>query len=198
MRDVFCSDRERRLWIWAAAVAVAIYSTLGLGGTLVRIAPTGEQVSAFWLVMFLLAATVVTEGLKIRPRGAEIGIALGVATVSLMLILRLGISMAERTHLLEYGVLAVFVHEALLERSNQGRRAPMPALLAMLCTTLVGAIDEGVQVFLPGRVFDPIDILFNTLAAVTVVTASVVLRWVRRRAAGTRGSWAGSSAQDRR
>ena len=32
--SLFTSDRERRLWLWTLAVVVAIYSTLGLAGTL--------------------------------------------------------------------------------------------------------------------------------------------------------------------
>ena len=33
--STFTSDRERRLWLWTLAVLVAIYSSLGLAGTLV-------------------------------------------------------------------------------------------------------------------------------------------------------------------
>ncbi len=85
-------------------------------------------------------------------------------------------SVAERTHLMEYGVVGVFVHEALTERASQGRRVPVPAaLLAILATTLVGALDEGIQAILPSRVFDPVDMLFNLLAAVMAVTASAAL-----------------------
>ena len=35
--SLFTSDRERRLWCWALAVVVAIYSTLGLAGTLAEV-----------------------------------------------------------------------------------------------------------------------------------------------------------------
>ena len=81
-------------------------------------------------------------------------------------------------------MVGVFIHEALTERASQGRRVPVPALLAMLATTLVGALDEGIQAILPSRVFDPMDMLFNCLAAVMAVTASAALRWARRRAGG--------------
>ena len=56
----------------------------------------------------------------------------------------------------------------------------VPALLAILATTLVGALDEGTQTILPSRVFDPVNMLFNLLAAVMAVTASAALRWARR------------------
>ena len=78
--------------------------------------------------------------------------------------------------------MGVFIYEALTERASKGRRVPVPALLAMLATTLAGALDEGIQAMLPSRVFDPMDMLFNLLAAVMAVTASAALRWARRRA----------------
>ena len=86
----------------------------------------------------------------------------------------------ERSHLIEYGVVALFVHEALTERASHGRRVPAPALLAVLATALAGVLDECIQLFLPSRVFDPLDMLFNVLAAAMAVTASISLRWARR------------------
>ena len=56
----------------------------------------------------------------------------------------------------------------------------MPALLAIAATSLIGVFDETIQAFLPSRVCDPTDMLFNVLAAVMAVTTSVVLGWVRR------------------
>jgi VanZ family protein len=92
----------------------------------------------------------------------------------------MAIPAVERTHLIEYGVVAVFIYEALAERVTQGRHVPMPALLAVLITVLIGIADECLQAFLPSRVFDPRDILFNSLAAVMTVVASVFLGWVRK------------------
>jgi VanZ family protein len=86
----------------------------------------------------------------------------------------------ERTHLIEYGVVAVFIHEALIERNKQGRRVRFPALYAVLATALVGALDEGIQEILPSRVFDLRDILFNFLAGFMAVTGNLALRWARR------------------
>lgn len=57
----------------------------------------------------------------------------------------------------------------------------MPALLAIVIAALVGVLDECIQAFLPNRVFDPLDILFNVLAAVMAVTASAALAWAQRR-----------------
>ena len=183
-KSLFSSVRERRLWIWTLAVVVAIYSTLGLAATLVGILRDRGLLDGFFVLGFLLVlATIVTHGLKARPGGVEIGVALGVAAAYLMVFVRMGIPVAERTHLIEYGVVAVFIYAALMERASQGRRVPTPALLAVLVTALVGTLDECIQAFLPSRVFDPRDILFNVLAAVMAVAASAALGWARRRAA---------------
>ena len=177
----FSSTRERRLWVWTAVVVAAIYSTLGLARTLVDY--LGNDFVSVWLFLLgcvLVLATVVTQGLKVRPGGAEIAVALGVAAAYLLILVRMSVP-TERSHLVEYGVVAVFIHEALTERASQGRRVPVPALLAIVAASLVGVIDEGIQRLIPSRVFDPVDILFNVLAAAMAVTASVALRWARRR-----------------
>lgn len=160
---------------------VAIYSTLGLAPTLTRaLRDSGLIEEAFLLSMLLVVATIVTQGLKTRPGGAEIGVALGVAAVYLLLFIRMNATPEERTHLMEYGVVAVFVYEALTERVSQGRRVPVPGLLAALATSLLGVLDECAQVILPNRVFEWIDILFNVLAGVMAVAAMVALSWARR------------------
>lgn len=176
----FASDRERRLWAWTAAVVVAIYSTLGLARTLAGILrEEGLLVAAFGFGMVLVGGTVIVLGLKRRPGGLEIGVALGVATAYYMVLLRMALP-EERTHLIEYGVVAVLVHEALKERTRGSRHVPVPALLAVLAASAVGAVDEVIQAFLPTRVFDPEDILFNVLAAVMAVGSSAALSWARR------------------
>jgi len=178
---LFVTARERRLWLWALAAAVAIYSTLGLTGTLARRTSGGDplDVFLFFFVVGLLAMTVLAYGLQIRPRGAEIGVLLGILMVYFMVFARM--TLAERTHLIEYSVLATFIREALREGRGGGRRIPSPGLVAILATTLVGTLDEYLQVFLPSRVFDPIDILFNFLAALMTVVALGVLTWIRGR-----------------
>ena len=177
----FGSDRERRLWGWTAVVVAGIYATLGLAGTIVGLAPEWLPVLVFWGGFVGTGLTVLTQGLRVRPGGAEVAVVLGVAAVFLMVGVRVGVTVAERTHLLEYSVVAVFVYEALLERVRSGRAVPAPAVLAVLGTWAVGLLDEGLQAVLPGRVFDPVDILFNVLAALLAVGASLVLGAVRRR-----------------
>ena len=189
---LFSSDRERRLWLWTLAVVAAIYSTLGLTGALAgALRAYGllevSSVLGFFLAMFLVGATIVTQGLKVRLGGAEIAVALGVMTAYLLVLLRMT-SLEERSHLIEYGVLGVLIHAALGERASRGRRVPLPPLLAILATAALGSLDEGIQAFLPSRVFDPVDILFNLLAGTMAVGASVALAWTRRRVKTPRGA----------
>lgn len=176
---LFSSDRERRLWRWTIAVVVAIYSTLGLASTLVGIlVERGVFQNAFVTAFLMMVVAVMTQGLKVRPRGVELGVGIGVAAVYLMIFARLGIP--ERTHLFEYGVVGVLVYEALAERAQQGRRVPLVPLLAVVATSLIGTVDECIQGLLPSRVFDLRDILFNCLAAAASTVACMTLHAARR------------------
>jgi len=181
---VFCSRREKRLWLWTLAVVAAIYATLGLAGLLApALGDTGLPEALFLSGAVLVGAAIVVHGVRARPGRAEIVVAVGVAAVYVLLLTRIG-SAAERTHLIEYGVVAVLIHEALVERARQGRPVPTPALLAILAAAALGLLDECLQAFLPSRVFDPLDLLVNLIAATMAVVASSALAWVRRRSRG--------------
>ena len=178
--SLFTSRRERRLWLWTLLVVAAIYSTLGLARPLAgALRELGLFEALFMLGMLLVGAAILTQGLKTRPGGAEICVALGVAAVYLLLFARVA-TPEERTHLIEYGVVAVFIYEALGERASHGRRVPVPALLAVLAASLVGVLDENIQALLPNRAYDIRDVLFNVLAALMAVAASAALAWARR------------------
>lgn len=178
---LFCSDRERRLWLWTLAVVVAIYSTLGLAPALSGALREHDLLEASFAVgMFLVGATIVTQGVKVRPGGAELAVALGVAAAYLLVFVRMEASPEERTHLVEYGVVGVFIYEALAERASQGRYVPVPPLIAIAVTAALGLLDECIQAILPNRIFDPLDILFNVLAGLMAVGASMALTWARK------------------
>lgn len=171
----FGSDRERRLWIWTSSVVAAIYLTLGVAGQLsAELRDRGLLDGIFVLGFVLAVVAVATKALRSRPGGIEITVLAGVAAAYLMAFARLGIP-DERTHLFEYSVVAVLMHEALTERAASGRRVPRPALIAFVATAALGVIDECIQALLPNRVFDVRDIGFNVLAAFLAVVASAVL-----------------------
>ena len=180
--SLFSSDRERRLWLWTIVVIVAIYSTLGLAGTLAEALRERNLLEgSFVLGLLLVGAAVAGSGLKRRPGRREIWVFLGVTAVYGMVLTRSFTSPEERTHLFEYGLVATLIHQALTERVRNGRRVPMPAVLAVDMTALLGWLDEGIQASLSGRVYDIRDVGFNGLAGLMTVTASLALAWVRRR-----------------
>ena len=133
------------------------------------------------LFFAILALLVVIPIFFIDKRlgHVEIAVGIGILTVYLLAWLRIG-SWEERTHLFEYALVAALVHEALLERRDNGRRVPAPAVLALIISILLGCLDEGIQAMLPNRVFDLIDIAFNSLAATVIIVSRCVFRWARR------------------
>ena len=192
-RPLFVSKREQHLWFWTGAVIAAIFSTLALASTLAPILNDGGLfgVGFFLIGCALVLATVITQGLRVRPSGVELFVATGIAAAYLLVLVRMAIP-TERSHLIEYGVLAIFIHEAFRERTLHGRRVPAYAWLAILAASLVGVIDECVQYLLPSRVFDPVDMIFNTVAAFMAVASSAALSWARRRTGNRSGSTSNS------
>ncbi|MCY3611213.1 MAG: VanZ family protein [Gemmatimonadetes bacterium] len=186
---LFTSRRERRLWLWALAVVVAIYSTLGLAGTLAEVLREHNLLPAAVLgLMLVTVAAIVGSGLKKRPGHREVWVALGVTAVYAMAVVRMGGTMEERTHLFEYGIVAVLIYQALSERSRNGRRVPAPAFLALVATVALGWVDEGLQALIPNRVYDNFDVVRNSVAAAIGIAGTVAVGWVnehldRRRSA---------------
>ena len=176
----FTSSREKRLWLYVLIIVVAIYSTLFFGRPLQEMLRDQNIQAVFFLIgMILTGATITVQGLGVRPAKTELVIWTGLAAVVLMFIFRLGAP--ERSHLIEYSVLAIFIHKALIERLRHKNHIFIPALLALVITITIGAIDESIQKYLPGRVFDPIDMLFNSLAALFAISVSLTLRWLRKK-----------------
>lgn len=177
----FTSNRERRLWLWALAAVVAIYLSLGFAGALAEALRDRNLLdTSFFAGVLLLAAVIAWSGLQRRPGRREIWVALGIITVYGMALLRMGIGPEERTHLIEYGLVAVLIYQALVERRRQGRRVPRPAALAVGVTVLLGWLDEGMQWLLPNRVYDIRDVGFNALAALMAIAASLALSRARQ------------------
>lgn len=176
--NIFTSNRERNLWVWAAATLFAIYASLGFVPRLVGLLDDATLSNAFWVGLFLVMLTILTQGLKARPRGIEIGVGLGIAAVYLLIALRFTIP-AERSHLIEYSIVATFIYEAIRERSKHVESIRFPAILAFVITVLLGLFDEIIQIFLPNRVYDNFDVLFNAIAAFMAITGNAILTYVR-------------------
>ena len=105
--------------------------------------------------------------------------AIGIAAVYGMILVRAGSE--ERSHLFEYGLVAVLIHEALSERFRLHPSILRPAIVAIAITALVGLLDESIQALIPNRGYQIADVGFNALAGFMAVAASLSLTWARRR-----------------
>ena len=163
------------------AVLIAIYTTLFFGGRLIdyMIEKRLIEQSTFYLFLLLLSAFIVS-GWKATTRRVEYWIYAGLTAVYGMALLRLDISVAERSHMFEYGLLAILIHQALIERRQNGAKVKLPALMAIFGVGTIGLLDECIQYFLPFRVFDVIDIGFNYLASSFGVLTSLGIGWLQR------------------
>ncbi len=178
---VFSSKREKKLWIGTLFVVIAIFSTLVLARQLASELRDRNLLSTgFWIGIFLVVFTVFLQGLRIKPKRAELFTWIGIAGVYFLVFLRMHVP-EERSHLIEYSVLAVFIFEALKERKNNGFHVPYPSLVAWGMTSLIGFLDEVIQLAIPVRVFDWVDISFNAFAAFLAISSSTVLGWVRKK-----------------
>ena len=177
----FTSKREKKLWLGVLIVVIGIYALIFIGRPLAGYLRDREMLSnGFWLAIFLVAATVAWHGWKRRVHYLEIGIWLGVIAIYLLAFLRMAVP-EERSHLIEYSVLAIFIYEALKERVRNGQYVWKPAIFSIIATSLIGLVDECIQILIPARVFDPIDIFFNTLASILAIGASTTISWVRQK-----------------
>lgn len=177
--SLFTSSREKKLWFWALATVVTIFSTLFIGQPLLELLANQNVRAVFFSIgMLLVGAAIIMHSIKTKPGKIEIAVILGIIAVYTMFFLRLG--MTERSHLIEYSILAIFIHKALVERSKRGEKIPIVALIAFITTFLIGVIDECVQIILPNRVFDPLDIIFNGNVAALAIASNVIFSWIRK------------------
>ena len=178
--EFYKSPRERNLWLWAMIVTILIYSSLWLTGLFGEIlAESTLLVASFAGGLLLITLTVIMSGLVRRQIWQDTWLIAGMVSVYGMILVRLGLP--ERSHLIEYSVLALLVYSALLERHQHGGNIKFPGLLAVVITGMLGLIDELVQIFLPNRVYDPQDIIFNISAAILAVGTITFLRWIKQR-----------------
>lgn len=175
------TDRERLLWALTTALVVVILSTLGVAPDIAgALRDAGLLDVAFGLGAILVLLAVIVIGLADRPRGALVGIVVGTMAVVWLSVVRTSLP-ADRTHLIEYGVVALLVDAAFRERAASRGTPRRPGATAVVVTAGVGLADELVQWVLPSRVFDPIDVAFNAVAAVLVIGGTTTLRRLRPR-----------------
>lgn len=175
-----------RAWLLVAALYGAVLSTLGIAPDLSRtLTDRGLLDAVFGLAVLVVVVVLVAAGAGRRAGWVGLALTLGTVSVAALLVVRAAIPAAERTHLVEYAVLAVAVLAAL--EAGEGRRDASWRHLAgaAVITTMLGVIDEGVQAVIPNRVMDPVDMLFNAFAAVGAMAVVGLLRALPRRRSGS-------------
>lgn len=181
---LFYSSRERFLWLTIVLVVASVYASIALvrsvDGRL-----TGDLGRTLWYAGFAMTAlamllVAIQQGLLREQVLAWTGLAIGVVAVYVLLFTRVT-SLEERTHLLEYSVITLLVHQALTERARAGGLTNWLAARAFCIVLVLGCADEGLQLVMPARVFDPGDMLFNALAAVLALTAILAFQVLGRK-----------------
>ncbi len=193
MPPPFRTDRERRLWLLAAAWLLAIYASLYYARIVTEALRERNLLRATVLAVFLLAGGVILSAvLRRRPGWRELAVLALFAAAYAAVLPRLRV-IEERVHFLEYGLLAGLIHGALRERLRAGGAEAVgspgmrptasvwAAAGAVLLTSLSGWGDEGIQALLPNRVYDLRDVAFNAAAALLAVAALVGLEVARPR-----------------
>lgn len=170
----FTSKRERTLWVWALVVMIAIYATLFFGGRLIDFMVERRIVeqTTFYLFLFLVSIFIFS-GWKRSDKRVEYWIYAGVIAVYGMALLRMNLTVSERSHMFEYGLLSILIYEALIERTRNGVIVKLPIFMAIIIAGTVGLLDEFIQKFISYRVFDIVDIGFNYMASAFGVLLSL-------------------------
>jgi len=119
----FTSTRERWLWALVAALLAAVHASAVLAGSLADVLGFDTLLGFAFGAGFMLAVAAVVGIALARGPWTEAWVVLAVVVVCAMIPVRSGITPIERTHLFEYGLLAVLLYEAL---------AAMPCLTPFL------------------------------------------------------------------
>lgn len=152
-----------------------ILSSLFVGNPLNKILPSQDLHAVLFLIGMVLVGLSCFFHFKTLPTWRTRVVYFGLAAIALMFFLRL--SLNERSHLIEYCVLTVFVFNAFEEKG-------MPSIKRYTHTFFVcfilGVLDEFFQYFMPKRVMDVEDIVFNTLAISFVLLNHLGIQQIKK------------------
>ena len=115
---------------------------------------------AFLLSIVVTVGVVAARTSSTRSRWA----ALAVLVLAAAVLVRSGVPAADRTHLFEYGLLALLLRESLAERIRAGGTVRFAGAWTLGAILLLGALDEGLQILMPDRVGSARDLMVDGLA----------------------------------
>lgn len=151
---------KRTLWILIALYIISIYASLPYMRGFLELAYSYLDKGGLTLALnatFVLIAVLLLWLLWLRGIGRFLVLA-PIFIAIFVLIIRIEIP-EERMHFIQYGILGIMSFFVF-------RGEAFGLLKAILLVTIAGAIDEVIQYFLPNRVGDIRDVVFNTLGGV--------------------------------
>jgi glycopeptide antibiotics resistance protein len=177
---IFKSFKEQKYWLGAVLISLTILSTLFIGQPLLHYFENQNlRAAVFFTVLIFIGVALIIHSILNKESSQVIAALIGLFAVYTMFFLRLG--MPERSHLIEFTILTIFVHRALLERYQEKSEIIKSTILAFLIASSIGVLDECLQLLIPKRVFDLEDIIFNCLASLMAAVSYLFIRWIKRR-----------------
>ncbi len=165
-------EREWVSWLYVFLWSLGIYLSIPFVRAFVRYVDRewGRELFIYVVVAVAVVMAALCVAFLLRRRGAPVGSYLWLLAVAAIFIgyaLSLRASPPEAIHFIEYGVLSLLLFRAL---SHRIRDASI-YVIATLCGTIVGIIDEAIQWAVPRRFWDLRDIGFNLVAVALVQLA---------------------------
>jgi len=169
---LFKSKIEKRLWGIVLLITTVIYSSIFVGYPVFKFLSGHNLLGLFFGIAMLLCAFVILLHGFIKD-ATKTNVLLIISMVIIVGLLWLRLELPERTHLIEYTILSIFVHKAFIERYGKNLKA---AFFALVVSILIGTTDEVLQLFVPSRFFDYQDIIFNCIVIFCTITFSTLLQ----------------------
>ncbi len=157
-----------KLWLWVFLCSIAIYTTIPLARGFQKFISdsVGREFFTYTVIFVVIAVLTVALYLlivKLRVRSVSQYVWLFICGgLYLYSTIQLKKHPEEAVHLLEYGLLAFFVFQAVSYRIRDWTAYPVSALTVLF----IGTIDEYIQWLMPGRYWDYRDVGINALAGI--------------------------------
>ena len=173
------NDRKRliRDWTFLALCAATVLSTISLvrpmeewlkSNGVLSILVVGPIVLIFFVLVILAIISLARPG---QGRAVRLFYLLNIAIAYFLLFQVLGKFPVERAHLVVYGAAGILA----LRVAWHYKRGIEAYALAFTMTFFLGFMDEAIQYFTPGRVYDPRDVATDAISGLMGLLVCAVL-----------------------